>query len=97
MVDEPGGRLEALVAPAFRLVKQYLRGRWAGRRPAQSCLAPPYDTRAPQRKTLEHGAFSGTIAESVAPDGEGWLPARRRRRARWRPAVPTSPVPGPRR
>ena len=32
LVDGPGSRLEALVAPAFRLVKQYVRGRWAVRR-----------------------------------------------------------------
>jgi 8-oxo-dGTP pyrophosphatase MutT (NUDIX family) len=32
MLGGPGSRLERLVAPAFRLVKQYLKGRWAARK-----------------------------------------------------------------
>ena len=38
MLDDADNHLEKLVAPAFRLMKQYLRGRWASRRTA---LPPP--------------------------------------------------------
>jgi 8-oxo-dGTP pyrophosphatase MutT (NUDIX family) len=38
LIDSADSRLESLVAPAFRLMKQYLKGRWAARRHAG---APP--------------------------------------------------------
>ena len=61
LLDGPEARLESLVAPAFKLVKQYKKGRWASRRhasplallaarpPAAQPPAPPQVPRAQAR------------------------------------------------
>jgi ADP-ribose pyrophosphatase YjhB (NUDIX family) len=42
LIDAADSRLGALVAPAFKLVKQYLKGNWAARRlPAMTDMATP--------------------------------------------------------
>ena len=44
LIDSPDERLESLIGPAFRLVKQYMKGRWASRRhniPPPMVMAPP--------------------------------------------------------
>lgn len=89
-IDEPGSRLESLVAPAFRLVKQYLRGRWGSRRPpAEPAAAPMVGPEDPPRpKALEGSGPGPGTGPGLGPeprrepdgDGDGWRQVRRGRR-----------------
>jgi 8-oxo-dGTP pyrophosphatase MutT (NUDIX family) len=57
LLDGPGARLASLVSPAFRLMNQYLKGRWASRRhagPPPLAAPPPAPPPAP------------------APEDDGW-------------------------
>jgi ADP-ribose pyrophosphatase YjhB (NUDIX family) len=66
LIDSSDSRLEALVAPAFNLIKQYLKGRWASRRPV---IAPPTTAVLPP-----------AAGAARAPE-EGWRPAQKGARA----------------
>jgi 8-oxo-dGTP pyrophosphatase MutT (NUDIX family) len=70
LVDTPNSRLEPLISPAFRLVKQYLRGRWASRRGDSPPAASPARAPTPARPDAS----------------EGWKAPQPRARARGRPA-----------
>jgi hypothetical protein len=67
LIDSSDSRLESLVAPAFKLMKQYLKGRWAARR---HVIAPPTTAILPP--------CSGEPSWGARPpDAEdGWRPAR---------------------
>ena len=51
LIDSSDSRLESLVAPAFKLMKQYLKGRWAARRhaiaPPTTAILPPWSAGRP--------------------------------------------------
>jgi ADP-ribose pyrophosphatase YjhB (NUDIX family) len=96
LLDGPEKRLESLVKPAFRLVKRYLKGRWAFRRddsPAPTLWAPPGAARgpAPERARPAPDGTARTARQErdfglcSATEGAGMGPA---------PSRP-SPEPGP--
>lgn len=59
LLDSPEGRLELLVAPAFRLVKLYLKGHWAGRRVgAHSRRSPAASPRQALRQPMQRLSLS---------------------------------------
>ena len=62
LIDSADSRLESLVAPAFRLMKQYLKGRWAARRHAG---VPPTTAILPSGPAAE--VSMGPIASAATP------------------------------
>jgi 8-oxo-dGTP pyrophosphatase MutT (NUDIX family) len=78
LIDSADSRLESLVAPAFRLMKQYLKGRWAARRHAG---APPTTAILPLGPAAPVAvAPAALVACGVASDhteGGGWGQAQR--------------------
>ena len=86
LLDEPNSRLESLIAPAFRLMKQYLKGRWASRRHTAALpgigVLPPAEAPPPDRR---------------GGDECGWRNARRgrgTRSGRRRGSAPAKPAQG---
>jgi 8-oxo-dGTP pyrophosphatase MutT (NUDIX family) len=79
----PGSHLEALLAPAFRLMKRYQRGRWVSPRQslAPTALEPRLDGTPKAPSTPE---VPGTPEVS---DPAGWRYARRKKKKARRPAL----------
>jgi len=71
LIDSSDSRLESLVAPAFKLMKQYLKGRWAARR---HVIAPP--TAAILPPSTGEPAWGARPADGRADAEDGWRPAR---------------------
>jgi len=75
LLDGPDARLESLVAPAFRLMKTYAKGRWAARR----CSAPPLLHASlglsPEAERARHQPKGVALRGRVSPGGAGSSPA----------------------
>jgi 8-oxo-dGTP pyrophosphatase MutT (NUDIX family) len=86
LLERPGTHLESLVAPAFRLFKLYMRGRWASRRPPAVSSGAGIDTGAEREAVSDGGS-------PLAGSG-GWQVARGSRGGRGSPgATAESPRP----
>jgi 8-oxo-dGTP pyrophosphatase MutT (NUDIX family) len=86
LLEWPNTRLEDLVSPAFRLIKQYVKGRWASRRPPASVSSAPIvieDAKMSEMTEMTETQLQSLQQLPQAPQPSlassgGWRVARRR-------------------